>query len=233
MKSKRAYDLPIRIFHWSFATLFVVSFIIGKFVDDESRLYAYHMLSGLMMLVLVFLRVIWGFIGSRTSRFTAFILDPNEIVSYFSDIFTSSTKRYLGHNPASSYVTIILILLTLAINLTGMMMLLGISKHFFEEVHEVLAHLFLITTVLHIGGVLFHQLCHNDGMITSMINGKKLDVENESEIRSNHIIVAIVFVVLILSSGQYLLNRFDHKTGEISLFGNVLQLTEIEHENKD
>ena len=42
-KSK-AYDLPLRIFHWVFAALFMSSFTIGKFLDDDSAIYAYHAL---------------------------------------------------------------------------------------------------------------------------------------------------------------------------------------------
>lgn len=47
MKAKRVYDLPTRVFHWLFATLFVVAFTIGNTVDDESLVFSYHMIAGL------------------------------------------------------------------------------------------------------------------------------------------------------------------------------------------
>lgn len=39
MKKKAVYDLPTRLFHWLFALLFLIAFIIAKTIDDESSLF--------------------------------------------------------------------------------------------------------------------------------------------------------------------------------------------------
>lgn len=80
MSIKLAYDLPTRIFHWCFALLFVFSFFIAKVIDDDSALYAYHMLSGILMSLLVILRVFWGFVGTRYARFSSFMLHPKDLI---------------------------------------------------------------------------------------------------------------------------------------------------------
>ncbi|MFG1492692.1 cytochrome b/b6 domain-containing protein [Halobacteriovorax sp. ZH4_bin.1] len=226
MENSKAYDLPIRIFHWAFAMLFVMSFSIAKLIDDDSALYAYHMISGILMVFLVVLRIVWGFVGSKTSRFTSFKLRPSELIEYFKSVLSSKSKRYLGHNPASSYAVVLMMVSTLGIGLSGLLMTLGISKHFFEEIHELLANGFLIIVLFHIAGVLLHQFKHNDGMIYSMLNGKKAKVDVESEIKSNHIIVALVFVMLLSAMGSYLLKSFDRDTGKLNSFGTQLQLGE-------
>ena len=64
MKAKRVYDLPTRVFHWLFATLFVVAFTISNTVDDESLVFSYHMIAGLTLCFLVAWRLVWGVIGT-------------------------------------------------------------------------------------------------------------------------------------------------------------------------
>ena len=230
MERLRAYDLPVRIFHWCFAILFVLSFTISKFIDDDSVLYAYHMLSGILMAVLVVLRIIWGVVGSKTARFSSFPLNPSEILTYLVSIVSSKSKRYLGHNPASSYAALLMMLFTLGIAFSGLMMSVRVYKDFFEEIHELLAHGFLIVVILHLAGVILHQIRHNDNMITSMISGSKDKIEGEDEIESNHPIIALIFVVLIASSGIYLVSNLNGQTRTLSIVGTQLQLGENEED---
>jgi cytochrome b len=233
METSKAYDLPVRIFHWAFAILFVLSFSIAKFIDDESILYIYHMLSGIMMVFLVILRVIWGFAGSSTSRFSSFRLNPIDLLSYITSLFSTHSKRYLGHNPASSYAAVLMMAFTIGIGLSGLMMSLSINKDFFEEIHELLAHGLLIVVIFHIAGVILHQARHQDGMIFSMLSGKKAKLNGENEIKSNHTVVALVFAVSIVVMGNYLLRNLDSNTGKLSLFGSQLQLGENENDNEE
>ena len=230
METSKAYDLPIRIFHWVFALLFITSFTIAKVIDDESTLYAYHMLSGILMVSMVLLRVVWGFVGSKTSRFSTFHLSLSELILYFRSVASSKSKRYLGHNPASSFAAVLMMFFTVGIGLSGLMMSLRIYKHFFEEVHELLANGFLLVVLFHVAGVLLHHVKHNDGLIFSMLNGVKAKVDGESEIKSTHIIVAILFVVFLASMSSYLLISFDGNSGKLNVLGAQLQLVEIEHD---
>lgn len=224
----RVYDLPLRLFHWSFATLFLVAFIIAKTVDDESIIFTLHMLSGLIMIFLIFLRVIWGIVGTRYSRFSSFRLRPSEFYTYFTSIINSKTKRYLGHNPASSYVSMAMFIFTVGLGVSGILMSQRINKHFFEEIHEICANGFLVTVILHISGVVLHQVKHNDGMLLSMVTGKKESLKDKVEIESNRPLVAIFFIVLVVGFGLYLKNNFDTQSGQLNLFGYSIQLGEKE-----
>ncbi len=183
------------------------------------------------MVSMVLLRVVWGFVGPKTARFSSFRLQPSELVGYFKSVLSSKSKRYLGHNPASSYAAILMMAFALGQGFTGMMMSFKINKHFFEEIHELLANSFLIVVVFHIAGVVLHQFKHRDGMITSMLDGKKDEVPGESEIKSNHPVVALVFVVLFVGMGVFLFHNFDERTGALSVFGTKIQLGEDEHRN--
>lgn len=229
METSKAYDFPVRIFHWIFAFLFVLSFSIAQLIDDDSTLYAYHMLSGMLMFSIVILRLAWGFVGSKTSKFNSFKLKPSDFIGYIYSIMSTKSKRYLGHNPASSYAAIFMMVFSIGMCLTGLLMATRINKSFFEEIHELIANGFLVVVLLHITGALLHQIRHNDGMILSMLNGKKAKIDGETEIKSNHPIVAFVFVIYIIGMGNYLITNFDNTNGKLNAFGTHLQLGEKEH----
>lgn len=224
MQTFRAYDLPVRIFHWLFAVLFTTSFTIANIIDDESVIFVYHMLSGILMTFMIILRFVWGVAGSKTSRFSSFRLNPAELLSYFRSMVSDKSKRYLGHNPASSYAAVFMMGMALGLGFTGLMMVLKVNKHFFEELHELLANGFFVMVILHIAGAVFHQMKHRDGLIFSMLTGKKEKIEDQYEIKSNHILIAGFFVLLVMAFAGYLMNNYDTKTGKLSIIGSHLQL---------
>ena len=86
MNKKNAFDLPTRVFHWVFAILFVAAFTIANTIDDDSKWYTLHSLSGIMMVFLIFLRGIWGFVGSKYARFSSFKLNPSDLIKYLKSI---------------------------------------------------------------------------------------------------------------------------------------------------
>ncbi len=100
MRSTLIYDLPTRLFHWLFSGLFLLSFAIAKTIDDESLVFSYHMLSGLVLGSLVVWRLIWGFVGSEHARFSGFSLNPLHLKDYFLGILSGSKIRWPGHIPA-------------------------------------------------------------------------------------------------------------------------------------
>ncbi|GAB4420963.1 MAG: hypothetical protein OHK0056_31650 [Bacteriovoracaceae bacterium] len=233
MQKVKTYDLPLRIFHWLFAILFVTSFVIAKFIDDESALYAYHMISGMLMMILVIMRIVWSFLGEKTSKFGSYKLKIQDLIQYLKSVLSGHSKRYLGHNPASSYAAVLMFVFTTLLVTTGFFMIFRINKHFFEEVHELLAHAFLIIVILHIGGVWIHQLFHQDGMIFAMFSGRKNAVENEAAISSFRTRPAIVFLSIFSLSAIYLNTNFNARTGVLSIMGKDLQLGEVEGNEMD
>lgn len=121
----------------------------------------------------------------------------------------------------------------LALAITGILMSKGIGKEFFEEVHELCAAGFIITVILHIAGVIIHHLKHKDGLLFSMVNGVKDDVEGEPEINSNHPVVGLVFIGLIITFGLYLKQNYDSNAQELNLFGTQIELGEDDHKHSD
>ncbi|MCB0411231.1 MAG: cytochrome b/b6 domain-containing protein [Bdellovibrionales bacterium] len=225
MRSSLIYDGPTRVFHWLFASLFLFSFTIAKTVDDESAVFTYHMLSGLLLGGLVFWRLAWGVLGSKYARFSEFSLKPRELKDYFAGILSNSKKRWAGHNPASSWAALAMFAFALGLATTGYLMTTG-NKETYEDLHEFLANGFVITACLHVAGVIFHSLRHQDAIALSMVDGKKVAFKDMESITSPRPFAGLFLVVLILSASLFLYKKFDTENGTLQVFGQTLQLGE-------
>ncbi len=232
MKKYSVYDLPTRFFHWAFALLFVIAFVIGKTVDDESRLFSYHMIAGLGIAFLLVLRLVWGLIGSRSARFSSFRLNPIELIQYFKDAVFSKTRSYLGHNPASSYAAMVMFACAMGLAFTGILMVTGGESDFLEEVHELLVNIFLVTVILHLVGIVFHSLKHRDSLWSSMLDGKKDTSSDTPGISSNRPAALIIFVILFASWTGYMFTNYDPSTRTLNLAGTELTLGEAEDKDE-
>jgi len=225
LRNQLIYDLPTRVFHWLFAVLFFTAFVIAKSVDDESSIFSYHMLAGLLLGFTVLLRIIWGFTGSKHARFSSFALRPKDLLDYFKGFMSA---KWAGHNPASSWAALVMMFFTFGLVGTGYLMASG-QKERFEDVHEVLSHGFLVVVFLHIAGVILHGFRHRDSLAFSMLDGAKSDVPASETISSSRPFVALLFVVLVLSFATFLMSRFDEQNRTLNLFGTQLELGENEN----
>lgn len=227
MKKILAYDLPTRLFHWVFAGLFVGAYFIGQTFDDDSAVYPYHMIMGLILAFAVILRVLWGLVGSRYARFSSFSLNPADLIKYFKDVATSVTHRQAGHNPASSWAAIAMMILGLGCAVTGYLMSQGDTKSY-EEAHELFANGFLAVAIAHVLGVIVHTIRHRDPIGLSMIHGQKSIDHEEPAIASSYPWVGAIFFVAVVGFGTHLLRNYDSNTQVLKVFGKTLQLGENE-----
>ena len=106
----RAWDLPTRVFHWMLALLIFCAWFSWRysewFGDD---LLVWHRWNGISVLVLLVWRLLWGFAGSSTSRFAAFVRWPWSAAAYGLDLVRGRDRHYLGHNPLGAYMVLALL----------------------------------------------------------------------------------------------------------------------------
>lgn len=109
-RSVTVWDLPTRLFHWGLLAAVFYSWLSVEILEDMQQ----HFYAGYTVLTLLLFRVVWGFVGSRHSRFRSFLFPMSEIIAYAKSITAVSDKRYLGHNPLGSLsaLAIILVLIT-------------------------------------------------------------------------------------------------------------------------
>jgi len=92
--SIRVWDLPVRLCHWSFAAL-----VGALWYTAENSLWYWHTRLGVVLLGVLIFRIIWGFIGSETARFSHFVKGPRTIVAYLRG---SSSAPHFGHSPLAA-----------------------------------------------------------------------------------------------------------------------------------
>jgi len=232
MRQNLVYDVPTRVFHWLFASLFLTAILIGKILDHDSPNFPYHMLAGLTLNLLVMTRLVWGVVGTKHARFSSFALKPKDLISYFKGILSGEKKLWAGHNPASSWAGLLMILFAMGLGISGYLMASGPENELLEEVHEILANGFIVIAILHVSGIVLHTLRHKDLIGLSMLDGKKAQVAASETIPSAKPAVGLVMFVLVVAFAGYLLNGFDKPSRQLNFFGSVLQLGESENESE-
>jgi len=165
----RVWDPFVRVFHWSLVMLFVIAYATG---DEIERVHIY---AGYTIAVLIALRVLWGFIGSRHARFTDFVRSPREIIAYLRAVARWEAPHHLGHNPAGGLM-ILLLLGTLAVTCaTGLAMTTDAfwGAKWVEEVHETCANLTVGLVLFHILGAVTTSLMYGENLVKAMVTGRK------------------------------------------------------------
>lgn len=225
------WDLPVRLFHWLLVAGFGAAAAIALLGDDDGPLFPYHAIIGLLLTLMVLLRIVWGFIGSRHARFASFAYGPGAVGRYVkSSLGGGGGERYIGHNPGSAYAIFAMLALLLAQGATGVLTAVGYED--LKEVHEVLAYAMLGVVGVHVLGVLLHSVRHRENITRSMIDGTK-PVEPGDAIPSSRPIAAVVFLILIGASAYGLLANYDatSRSARLPWLSAPLQLGEVEHES--
>lgn len=231
MEKSRVYDLPTRIFHGAFAGLFLGAFGIAKLIDDDSPWFSQHMLLGLVLFFLTSLRILWGLLGSRYARFSSFPMKPTQLINYFKGIISSRDKSYFAHNPASAWGALTMIALALSLGITGYLMTTG-QKELFEDIHELLANAFALVVIAHVSGVILHHLRNGDGIMWSMVHGKKNGTPDALPITNQHPIIAFVMAGLTGLFAFQVYKNYDPTLSVTQVFGITFQLGENEKVNE-
>jgi len=179
----KVWDLPTRLFHWLIVVLVGSSFVTA---DIGGAAMEYHEACGVIILVLVFFRVVWGFCGGQQARFSAFVRAPGAVREYTAGLLKGSSPRHLGHNPLGGWSVLLMLAALLIQAGTGLFAnddilfegpLSGtVTKHasdILTGVHLVNRAILAGLIAIHIGAVVFHLVFKKDNLIFPMVSGKK------------------------------------------------------------
>lgn len=79
-----------------------------------------HVTVGYFLVILLLVRVIWGFTGTKHARFSDFIYPPGDILDYLKGLFNRNPKHYIGHNPAGGAMVCRLLFIMLLVTMAGL-----------------------------------------------------------------------------------------------------------------
>lgn len=187
------WDAPVRIFHW----LMVLSFA-GAYLTAEGEAWKLvHITLGYTMLGLVGFRIVWGFIGTRYARFSAFVRGSRAVTQYVGSMLRGQPEHHLGHNPAGAVVIVLLLVLTLVVVVAGWASYNELAGGWVGEVHVAASNLMLGLIGVHIGGVVVASWLHKENLVGAMINGRKPGLPQQA-VRSAWRTVAALMLAAVL-----------------------------------
>ena len=177
----RIWDLPTRLFHWILVVLLFTSWLSAE--EDWMRL---HVWSGLTVLTLLLFRLIWGFIGSDTARFTHFLKTPFAALRHLMHLPRREPDLETGHNAAGGWMVIVMLAILFVQVGTGLSSnddvltegplarIVGKDRSdWLTHIHHVNFVLIEIVVALHVLAIITYRLLKGHNLLRPMITGKK------------------------------------------------------------
>jgi cytochrome b len=204
----RVWDGPTRLFHWSLVILIGLAYVTRKLNPD----LVWHMRIGYAILILITFRILWGFVGSSTSRFAAFAYAPWTAARYGIDFVLRRPRHFLGHNPLGGSVVFVVLALVAAQGLLG---LFSYDDHtdlhggplaskvgeatvaLATRWHIWLFDILLIVLALHVLATFAYAVWKREDLVRPMITGRKRPAhfEDEPEARIASPLLAVLCLV--------------------------------------
>lgn len=190
----RVWDVPTRLFHWA-----LVAAILFQFATAELEVFGYmsmdyHALGGQTVLTLLVFRLLWGLLGSDTSRFAQFVRGPFAALGHLTALIGNRPEApHVGHNPAGGLMVVVLLAVLLVIAVTGLFSsddimfegplaatVSGATGSLMTEIHEGAFNLLFLLVILHVVAVAFYTLIKRQPLVAAMITGRRRDMRVET-----------------------------------------------------
>jgi cytochrome b len=163
------WDLPLRLLHWATALCVLVAWFTPNTYDTL------HRSAGYAVLILVPVRLVWGFTGTRYSRFRNPLRVGRALPRYLMDMARGRSRRYLGLNPAGSAISMAMLILLVISGVSGWMQ---VTLRFFgvawvQDAHTYASDAVMLLALVHVLGVLLMSIRQRENLVRAMITGWK------------------------------------------------------------
>jgi cytochrome b len=200
--------------------LLIVTLFLAYVISDEKSVLNFHVALGVGLGILFLFRVIWGLIGPKYSKFSDFTFNINELKEYTLNVF-GKKKEYLGHNPASSWAVIAMIVLAFISVITGFLaygiqdnkgIFASLSTPFlkstgiFGDIHSFFVNLLVFVVFVHIAGVIIDKVFHKGDALESMIDGYKKGKEKNIKLNIIQKVFSVIWIFFPIFSIVYILS---------------------------
>lgn len=179
----KVWDAPVRLFHWLLVLLVAFMIFSGKMKGDWM---VWHMRAGYTILALVLFRILWGFAGSSSARFSTFLAGPSGALGFVKKLLTRAPAPYPSHNPLGGWMVVALLLGLLFQVGTGLfanddILIEGplfslVSKATSDQLtswHYWNVNLLLLLVAVHVIAVGYHAVVMKENLIGAMFTGVK------------------------------------------------------------
>lgn len=178
----KVWDGATRLFHW------LLVFLVGfSWLSAENGWITLHLYSGSAVGALVIFRVVWGFVGSETSRFSQFLASPFEAVRHLLHLTKREPDEQVGHNAAGGWMVLVMLVLVGAQVFTGLAANDDISfegplyelvgkawSDFLTRWHFRLFTVLQIAVAAHVLAIVAYLVLKRHNLLHPMLHGHKL-----------------------------------------------------------
>ncbi len=205
------WDLPLRLFHWLFATSIFAAWATAKAGIDWMQWHFYWATGS---------SGCWcsgssgGFFGPRHARFSSFVKKPSAIWLYLKGMFSKSGVQSIGHNPVGGLMVLLMIVLAAIQAGTGLFTTDDVvwagpynpavsrsTASLLSTVHNLNFNFILGAIGLHIAAIAFYACVKKQNLVLPMLTGHKPAalIPAHEAISSSELLKAVI--VSLISSG--------------------------------
>ena len=175
------WDAPVRLFHWALALLVTFSFVSGHVAGSWLD---WHMKSGYAILALVSFRILWGFAGGDTARFSSFVKGPGAAFAYARETFAGRHPFTVGHNPAGGAMVVVMVVAIFLQAFTGLFVddeiatqgplaakVSGAVVGRMGWIHHYNPWLLVLLVAMHVTAIALYRKVLRTNLVTPMVTG--------------------------------------------------------------
>ncbi len=177
----RVWDAPTRLFHWAIVLLMAFSYL-----SIQREWTQLHFLSGYTVLTLLLFRLVWGFIGSETSRFRQFLRSPIAGLQHIVQFGKRQPDTEIGHNAAGGWAVLAMLAALFVQVGTGLFsnddidaqgpLAYHVSKrtsNWLSGIHALSFWVLLGLVAIHILAIIAYAAVKRHDLVRAMVTGKK------------------------------------------------------------
>lgn len=182
LRDVTVWDPLLRLTHWSFPLL-----VPAMWWTAENSKWALHKRLGLVLLGVLLFRVVWGFVGPETARFSHFVKGPGAVLAYLR---SGAGGPPIGHSPLGGWSTLALLgamLVQVSLGLfagdpfdgmTGPLNpLVGVAlADTITDIHETFFWVIAAFIGLHLAAITWYAV-RGDDLLSPMVGGDRPPME--------------------------------------------------------
>lgn len=208
------WDAPIRVFHW-----LIVALVAAAYATWRLNWMVWHGWVGEALLTLLLFRLLWGFFGGETARFSRFLTSPRIAFQHLKYAFRREPDRQVGHNPAGGWMVVLLLALLLVETLTGLYIANDIADegplteivpawaaNAIESSHAIVWDALLAAIVLHVLAIAGFAAIKGQNLVSPMITGTKVLPANIAAPRTGGPVQAVLLLLGCAAATALLVN---------------------------
>ncbi len=176
------WDVPIRVVHWLIAVL-----VAAAYATWRLNWMGWHGRIGYTLLALLLFRLLWGFFGAETARFSRFLTPPRAAAQHLRYALLREPDRQVGHNPAGGWMALFMLALLLAETLSGVYVANDIADvgpftasvpapvaNAIEASHAIFWNILFAAILLHMLAIVGYATVKGQNLVAPMITGTKV-----------------------------------------------------------